>query len=294
MVRRPLACISCILVAAVVAAGCGGGDGDGGSSPGTGVEGSPDVVRAQAHLDAVMDAQHADMAVLEEAYPEDDDDMGSVLDAFDAALRKAPGVTRVERLDAWTFDTALPCGATSDPDTAVIARGPDEAFFIGRASSGWIAGFAENADGDLGTVVSRCEDGGSTALRVAPIGDESDMHRVSALSFEDGPTELVRDLRAVMGGTPVADVTLSADWTLDDPIRCAPAGDVHVVRSVEDADVFVQGNAGDVAVAVFAEGDGGDIGVELLAPCVDGQARDFRLAARPIDEVLDEQVDSGE
>ncbi len=280
-----LARSSCIVVSAILIAGCGGSD-DGGAGAAGASAGT------QQQLDELTDALASDMDALEEAYPEDDSDDDAVFGAFEDALVSQDGVGDLERIDDWKLDTPLPCGESDQPDRAVLATGADEELFVGRANAHWIAGFAEDADGDIGTVVAACRDGKSGELHV--VADEGDdpSARISTLSFaaDGSPVARVIDRFLADPGTtdPSPDaVMLDRDWSIDDPVPCATGDDIVGIATVDASGMGAFGFASSDAVALTAEVDGQDTG-SFVAECDGGTATGFRRIARPVNEAQDD------
>lgn len=273
-----------ILVAiAVLVTGCAGDAGSGGStSPGS-----------QARLDESTLGVARLLEVLEKAYPEDDGSTDAVVDAFSKALVEEEIVEGVRQVDGWQLGGELPCGDDADPAVGVIATGPEGAFFIGTASASFVAGFAEDREGDLGVVVARCVEGHSDQLHVAELPQQEGVPlRVAIESFADDGEPAARAAaalqRASEQGEP-PDVELRQhDWNLGRPIRCPDAvGDPVAVGSGDGADAFAGFGTREVVV-VRVRHLGEEIGA-YAASCEGGAARELRQLARPLEAALEDR-----
>ena len=301
MTRRPILMTLALAAAATVASGCGEESTRSGSTPKAGKSDAPASqadadadadadAASQEQLDDLVAATRSDFELLDDAYPEDapEDDLAAIIDVFEDTLRNADGVEDVERVTPWDITEPLPCGDSDEPDHAVIAQG-EEDFFIGRASNGWIAGFAEFASDDLGAVIARCEDGRSLELHLvgAPQSGPGG-ERVAAASFQKSTRELLDELPEQARRDPADDdMVLPRTWSPGDAIECASGDTARPVRNDEAATVRVRGLSTEDVVAIVTTGSDEQF-VELVATCDDGTARDFRMAARPLDEAIED------
>jgi hypothetical protein len=247
---------------------------------------------AQDELDDAMDAHRSDLQLVMDEIPDDADptDVDAIVDILTDTLRTADGVDRLEQVDDWRITESLRCGTTESPELAIVARGTGRNdFFFGRATRRWIVGFVETPDSDLAAVVARCVDGDSTRLyMVATPTEDLRVHRVAAGSFDESMERVHGELVARWKGEPSpTDLVLDRGWETSDPIDCAPDGETRGVRSADGADLTVRGIAEEEFVAIVTL-DAEQRYFEYLATCVDGEAREFRQLANPLDEALDD------
>lgn len=272
-----------VALATVSVAGCGGEAGSSGSS----------VTASQARLDESVASVERLLDVLETAYPEGDDSTEAVVDAFSKAMVDEELVDEVRPVDGWTLRTPLPCGKAGDPSLGLIATGKERAFFVGTASESFIAGFAEDGEGDLGVVVARCIDGRSGPLHVAELPEAEGAPLVVAVeSFASeaepaGRAATALD-RAYERNAPPHVERRQSGWRLGEPIRCPAAeGEPVPVGSGSGPDAFAGFGTRDVVV-VRVQHLGEDIG-PYAGACTDGTADRLRQLARPLDDVLEER-----
>lgn len=274
-----------VLFAVVLLAGCGGDDANDSAGPGT-----------QQQLDEAVAKVEELFEVLESSYPEDDETPDSVVDAFADAMVDEGIVEDVRRLEEWQLGDRLPCGEGDDPTLGVIATGGERSFFIGVASSAFVAGFAEGSEGDLGVVVGRCDEGRTGTLRVVELPENDTPLRVAIESFADAdsPTgRAIERLHASYERNEPPDVReRQGEWQIGQPIQCPDSDDEPVaIGSQRGGDYFAGYGTSDV-VAVFVQHASIDIG-SWAAPCDDeGTADQLRRIARPLDEALEEPDDS--
>lgn len=271
-----------VIVACLVLAACGGEvdpsrDGAGGT---------------QEQLDAAVAKVTRMFEVLETAYPEGDDSPDAVVDAFSSAMVDEGLVERVREVEGWQLGDPLPCGTEEEPSLGLIATGGEDAFFIGAASKAFVAGFAEDGEGDLGVVVSRCVDGETGELRLADLPEDDAPLRVAIESFAgaDEPAALAADrlAEAYAQQEPPQVEERQQGWRLGEPIRCPDAEDEPVaIGSAGEVDAFTGFGTQDVVV-VRVQHAGEDVGA-WAGSCDDGVARELRQLARPIDEARDDE-----